>query len=118
MVSALLKRFTGSPNRATFGQVAKPGSRLDGTMMLTVGEKFERWRIQKNILEADEEQAFCAGHVAGAQHRHDEVHALQDRLAKLREALERECYCKHLSHTGPCNVCRVKQVLITDAHQL
>ena len=55
---------------------------------MTVGEKFEQWWIQRNSLEADEEQAFCAGHVAGAQHRHDEVHALLEKVDTLFDAIK------------------------------
>lgn len=39
------------------------------------------------------------------------------RILRFKEALDRECYCKHLSHTGPCNVCRVKQELSPDKYQ-
>jgi len=75
---------------------------------LTVGEKYERWRIQKNVLEADEEQAFCAGHVAGAQLRSAEADALHEKLDFATHALEllmndgvwhRDTMRKHVSET-------------------
>jgi hypothetical protein len=47
--------------------------------MKSVGEKFQAW--QKKYLSVHTlEQAFFAGHVEGAEHRHDEVQALQTKL--------------------------------------
>lgn len=56
---------------------------------MNVGEKFERWRIQRNSLEATLDQAFFAGHVEGAQHRHDEVQKLRDALEAVLPKVDR-----------------------------
>lgn len=56
---------------------------------MNVGEKFERWRIQRNSLEVTLDQAFFAGHAEGAEHRHDEVHKLRDALEAVLPKVDR-----------------------------
>ncbi len=52
--------------------------------MKSVGEKFEEWLAQQpgsfGTRHQSLQQAFSAGHCAGAEHSHDEVHRLRDAL--------------------------------------
>jgi hypothetical protein len=55
---------------------------------MNIGEKFDKWRTQHKGSLDSMFDAYAAGHCAGAQHRHDEVHALAEQNRVMREALE------------------------------
>lgn len=55
---------------------------MTGTKMSkNVGEKYQDWLVLDG--PKDMEQAFCAGHCSGAEHRHNEVHVLRDALEHI-----------------------------------
>lgn len=72
--------------------------------MKSVGDKFKAWYEKQDFSARTCEQAFCSGHVAGAELRHDEVHTLQARLDFTIKALKNIANADYRGNRSPESV--------------